>query len=714
MKPLLLLTGLSLLLAVAPRASANLGALADPGATTSASPDLAHLVEGWRGDHGSGWRIIANDETGYVRMLYGANSPSGAHPVSNADFAQVARRFAEEAAPLLGYEPSTLVEEEVRLLPLAAVGTSDKMSVVYRQEVNGIQVLGGWTSVLLGMDGQLLAIDSTSRPEIAALSTTPTISAEEAVGFAVTRFGEETGLPVSRIGEPTLIIDRDAMGEAVLAHQVRVIYAEANFEPEGFLYSIAARGELRVVAQENAIHHDVGGNVQGMTTPGTLPDTAANPESAEAMKYMRVVGSGVGTVYTDVNGDFNFAGATGPISVTFDFYGPYNNVDNELGAEYTYTTSLSGTGNSILLNSSPSEYNTSQANAFAWINSMRDWTRGIDPSDAHMDSRSRSYVNINSNCNAYYDGWSTNYYTSGGGCANTAYSTIIAHEQGHWQNDRYNTGNGSDGMGEGNADVWAMYQVDNPVVGKNFCGTGCNIRTGLNNRQYCGDGNGGCYGQVHNDGEVWMGAAWKVRRNLKTTHGISAGGAIADALFLGWMNGYNQSTIHSIIETQWLTLDDDNGNINDGTPNFDDIDDAFVQQGFPGVTIVNAPASATVRNGSGVNPNIFTSTSLPILGTDWTSEVDAGSIGVNGFVFVFVYAGSLPGTPTAFGELLLDPAASWLYTDMAIAFGGIASHSIGIPSDPIYAGNEAFAQGYLNSVAPSGQLTNAIDLVLGY
>jgi PKD repeat protein len=125
-------------------------------------------------------------------------------------------------------------------------------------------------------------------------------------------------------------------------------------------------------------------------------------------------------------------------------------------------------------------------------------------------------------------------------------------------------------------------------------------------------------------------------------------------------------------------------------------------------------AGATTRNGSGVNPDIFTSTSLPILGTDWTSENDAGSIGVNGFVFVFVYAGSLPGTPTPFGELLLDPAAAWLYTDMAIAFGGIASHSIGIPSDPIYAGNQAFAQGYLNSVAPSGQLTNAIDLVLGY
>jgi PKD repeat protein len=129
---------------------------------------------------------------------------------------------------------------------------------------------------------------------------------------------------------------------------------------------------------------------------------------------------------------------------------------------------------------------------------------------------------------------------------------------------------------------------------------------------------------------------------------------------------------------------------------------------------VTAGASATTRNGSGVNPDIFTSTSLPILGMDWTSEVDAASVGANGFVFVFVYAGGLPGTPTAFGELLLDPASAWLFTDLAIAVGGTSLHDIRVPSDPVYLGNQAYAQAYLNSVAPSGQLTNAIDLVLGY
>ena len=55
-----------------------------------------------------------------------------------------------------------------------------------------------------------------------------------------------------------------------------------------------------------------------------------------------------------------------------------------------------------------------------------------------------------------------------------------------------------------------------------------------------------------------------------------------------------------------------------------------------------ADASTTTRNGSGVNPDIFTSTNLPVLGTTWISEVDAGSLGVGGLVMVFVYSAPSP------------------------------------------------------------------------
>ena len=47
------------------------------------------------------------------------------------------------------------------------------------------------------------------------------------------------------------------------------------------------------------------------------------------------------------------------------------------------------------------------------------------------------------------------------------------------------------------------------------------------------------------------------------------------------MNAYNQTAIQSVILTQWLTLDDNDGNLGNGTPHIGDINQGFVDQGFP-------------------------------------------------------------------------------------------------------------------------------------
>ena len=51
------------------------------------------------------------------------------------------------------------------------------------------------------------------------------------------------------------------------------------------------------------------------------------------------------------------------------------------------------------------------------------------------------------------------------------------------------------------------------------------------------------------------------------------------------MNAYDDGQIKTIIETHWLTLDDDDGNIDNGTPNYAHIDAGFRDQGFPGFTL---------------------------------------------------------------------------------------------------------------------------------
>jgi len=122
-----------------------------------------------------------------------------------------------------------------------------------------------------------------------------------------------------------------------------------------------------------------------------------------------------------------------------------------------------------------------------------------------------------------------------------------------------------------------------------------------------------------------------------------------------------------------------------------------------------------VRLGTGVNPNVFTSLNLPIVGMDWMSEIDAS--GVAGANLTYVLGFQLPFDPGLmlnFGELLIDITSEPLITHpLAPAGGGVATHVIPIPNDVQFQGFQVFNQGVI--FAPgSVTLTNAIDIVVEY
>jgi hypothetical protein len=86
-----------------------------------------------------------------------------------------------------------------------------------------------------------------------------------------------------------------------------------------------------VIRSENNIHSfDVGGTVQSLATPGTLPDTPANPRTPQPMKYL-LVQSAAGTVLTDAAGNFDFPGVNAPLDCTFSYSGTLNAIGNAAG-----------------------------------------------------------------------------------------------------------------------------------------------------------------------------------------------------------------------------------------------------------------------------------------------------------------------------------------------------------------------------------------------
>jgi hypothetical protein len=578
-------------------------------------PDIDASLADWRGINGHDWSVQIDPGTGFASLIYGGRARSGADLRDEAQAIEAARGFIESTKLMHGHDARTLPAGDAVFLPLGQIGSSDKWNVKYRQSVDGIRVVGGYLNVLMNANGVLLSLQSTGLPGISDLLTVPAIAPRSATVSAYADFKVRHRMGPTKASQPELVIDQVTRGgrrSGQLAWEVKLQRSGSNESPEGRTYWVDAHsGEiLRSVRNVHEVSSSAvarglqggseipevpsgktektsggpgWGTVSTLATPGLAPDTAANPATTQIMPHARIYdlsGQLLGT--TNDAGSFFISGIADPTLCFFTYEGPYCDVRNEAGSDYSLAAFVWSGSNTILLNPGASATVTSQANAFVCVNKLRSWvknTGGTTMADFTVIAK----TNFADSCNAVFDGDDIQFFVAAGGCPNTAYSTVISHEQGHWMNDKYDTANGDDGMNEGNADVWAMYLWDTPVVGKDFFGAGQDLRTGWNTVPYCGDGNPSCHGSdEHENGKPWMGAAWKIRNRLGATYGNAAGALIANNLFFAWMQSFTQSTIDSIIETQWLLLDDNDGILNNGTPHLCDIDGGFRDQQFPG------------------------------------------------------------------------------------------------------------------------------------
>ncbi|MDP6409089.1 MAG: hypothetical protein QGI46_06920 [Planctomycetota bacterium] len=576
-------------------------ALGSPALTSAQSAEpldpalVTERLTAWSGH--STWRARRDRDTGLVVFLHGGAAAPAFRPVNDADFLALAHLIAEDTAGLTGVEPATLAAGEFHYLPLGLAGTTDKVTVRLPQIVNGVEVLGGSLNVLFDLEGRMLSLQTTALDRVADLGTAPSLDAGAARRAALAAFARLIGLPGTARGEPRLVIggvEIDGRIVGRLVWEVTVQWHAPGIEPEGRSLWIDAHDGALLHSRSTVHHADVGGTVMSEASTGLLPDHRENLPVPVPVPHVRVQ-SAAGVTYTDDDGSFLYPGVDGPLDIIVRYLGPFARVTNLAGSDVTLSETIDGTQNTLLMNAGGVERTTSQSNAFLQIGVLRDWIRSVDPTDDTADFMALAEVNFSGHCNAFFDGDSVVFYLAGESldvhCVNTAYTTVVAHEMGHWLNVLYSTGNAPDGMGEGNADTWAMYCYDTPVMGADFFGLGSEMRSGLNTRQFCGDCCPMCHGGAHDNGEVWMGTTWKVRDRLNQTHGNDLGDAIANGLFLGWLNAFDQVELHSVIEAQWLTLDDDDGNIDNGTPHFADIDGGFREQGFPGLLV--APISIT-------------------------------------------------------------------------------------------------------------------------
>lgn len=112
--------------------------------------------------------------------------------------------------------------------------------------------------------------------------------------------------------------------------------------------------------------------------------------------------------------------------------------------------------------------------------------------------------------------------------------------------------------------------------------------------------------------------------------------------------------------------------------------------------------SCTVRNGSGINPVIFSCQGVPIAGSTWNSFVEGGK-GVTGTIVAISNGGPSSGSFIYGWEVLITG-------DIIIDVVAGSNHSIPVP--PGASGAAASTQG-ARFTATTAQLANAIDVVVG-
>jgi Zn-dependent metalloprotease len=351
----------------------------------------------------------------------------------------------------------------------------------------------------------------------------------------------------------------------------------------------AATGRL-LFARNEILHIDVTGQVRGYGSPGMNPDIASNPPALLAIPGVRVQVSGGGSGFTDDSGNFVIAHpGSAPVNVTAGLTnGQWTSItDNSSTPIASETISITpGTPGSFVLNPTPTEFVTAQVNAFRHVTGTRNFFKGLQPSFTGLDAPLPANVNLTSTCNAFYNGTSTNYYRFGGGCNNTAYSSVVAHEYGHHIVNRLGLAQGA--FGEGFADITSMLQFDDPIVGRNFTTSGGIVRNPeAANQQYpCSST------AVHTCGQIVGGCWWEIRRSLTSRYGSGPALTLARELWSAWalitIGGIGVNSAHPQTAIEALTVDDDDGNLNNGTPNYPQICDGFGQHNIqcPAIQLV--------------------------------------------------------------------------------------------------------------------------------
>ncbi|MCA8957758.1 MAG: hypothetical protein KDC87_16905, partial [Planctomycetes bacterium] len=401
--------------------------------------------------HGTDWRVEWNPATKTPSAIYGPGL-NLAGPVESLDAARVeANRLFDTYSALLGRGDSRFVE-------IIGEKTNKVFTLVYDQEYKGLPVISGRADMRINEIGVVALFGSSAVQIPQGFNTDPGLSADAARTVA-----EELVLgAASKVADhaaPRLVVWADTEAKlpttATLAWEVQIderpaavkvgkAYIDARagallqFKDEVYTCnmctSVHVAGGARKSRVEKAL--ELRNELAAVAAPKAQPgmpkfayigkvqawvNLGHNPLDALTLTPLKncLVTSSAGSAYTDNNGNFTIAStSTSSVVVTATLTGRYTKrIRVAQGTQMSVSaTFAANSSNTLTFGTSASPiFDRAQTTCYYFTDDCHNWLRSLLPAStaltnlAGMDPR----VNIASTCNAYYTGYTINFYNAG-------------------------------------------------------------------------------------------------------------------------------------------------------------------------------------------------------------------------------------------------------------------------------------------------------------
>ncbi len=279
---------------------------------------------------------------------------------------------------------------------------------------------------------------------------------------------------------------------------------------------------------------------------------------------------------SDSVGFVNFAGPTSNVQPGLS--GLFARIIDESGPLASGTVVLSD-GGGVSWNVSNDALLDAQLTTYAHLLVVKDRIRSLDPALAWLDQPITATVNIDDQCNAMSDGDSVFFLQGGDTCENTGrMSDVVYHEVGHsvhFQSLIPGVGSFDGSLSEGISDYLSTTIVNDSGVGRGFFYDESPLR------ELDPDGFEWTWpqdsGEVHDAGRIIGGALWDLRTLLIEKYGPDEGIRRTDIIYYeGTRRAVDMPSMYGAA----LIVNDDDGNLDNGTPDACEINAAFGAHGL--------------------------------------------------------------------------------------------------------------------------------------